>query len=157
MSDYTRLSDAISSKEGRAFITRDGVNRKMFELAKIDAKVELKTSSKQMLGHRVEQTKVVGMKISGTLTGYLMTSDYIEYAKRYKETGYLEPITIQTVMEDSTSTVGRSEILLKDVVLTSVPLVTIDDSSDDAVTFDSDFTAADFEVISKFAPPSNYR
>ena len=65
----------------------------------------------------------------------------------------MEPITIQTVMEDPQSTVGRSEILLKDVVLSKAALVNIDDSTDDAATFDTDFTAGDFEILSRFVEP----
>ena len=30
--NYTRLSDTISSKEGKAFITIDGSNRELFEI-----------------------------------------------------------------------------------------------------------------------------
>ena len=154
--EYTRLTDTVNAQEGRAYITKIGKNRRLFELSKLSANVEIKTKTKQMLGNRVEQTKPTGMKITGSLTAYLMTSDFIDYAKSYKETGVLEPITIQTVMEDPQSTVGRSEILLKDVVLSRAALVNIDDSTDDAATFDTDFTAGDFEILSRFVEPESY-
>lgn len=157
MENTTRLMDTVNSLEGRAFVTRNGQNRKLFELTKITATAKLKTKTKQMLGNRIEQVKPIGMSITGNLSCYLMTSDWIEYARKYKETGVLEPITIQTTMEDNNSTVGRSTILLKDVILTDIGLMNIDDSSDDASTWDSDFTAGDFEIIEKFSPPENFR
>ena len=156
MADYTRLTDTVNCQEGRAYMTKNGQNRKLFDLSKLTADVEIKTKTKQMLGHRVEQTKPTGMKITGSLTVYLMTSDFIDYARKYKETGVLDPITIQTVMEDPQSTVGRSEILLKDVVLSKAALVNIDDSTDDAATFDTDFTAGEFEILSRFGEPESY-
>ena len=76
--EYTRLTDTVNAQEGRAYITKNGKNRRLFELSKLSANVEIKTKTKQMLGNRVEQTKPTGMKITGSLTAYLMTSDFID-------------------------------------------------------------------------------
>ena len=52
--EYTRLTDTVNAQEGRAYITKNGKNRRLFELSKLSANVEIKTKTKQMLGNRVE-------------------------------------------------------------------------------------------------------
>ena len=41
--NYTMLSDTLAGSEGSGFITRNGQNRKFYEISKVDAHVELKS------------------------------------------------------------------------------------------------------------------
>ena len=55
--NYTMLSDTLGSSEGMGYITRDGQNRRMFDLSKVEAYVDLKVTEKQLMGHRMVQHK----------------------------------------------------------------------------------------------------
>ena len=33
--EYTRLTDTVNAQEGRAYITKNGKNRRLFELSKL--------------------------------------------------------------------------------------------------------------------------
>ena len=143
---HVRLEDTISSKEGKAFITVDGQNRELFEISSISAKLDLIIQSKAMLGHRMTQHKVVGAEGTGSMTMYFMNSEMLRMAIEYIKNGKMPEIKLQIKNEDNQST-----------VLNSIPVASIDDSSDDPITVDTDFTFDDIEGLSYFDLPSNYR
>lgn len=154
---HVRLADTISSKEGKAFITVDGQNRELFEISSISAKLDLIIQSKAMLGHRMTQHKVVGAEGTGSMTMYFMNSEMLRMAIEYIKNGKMPEIKLQIKNEDNQSTVGKQEVILLGVVLNSIPVASIDDSSDDPITVDTDFTFDDIEGLSYFDLPSNYR
>ena len=154
---YLRLSDTLSSKEGKAFITIDGQNRELFEISSITAQLDLAIQARPTLGHRMTQHKVVGAEGTGSMTMYFMNSDMLKMAIGYIKSGSLPDIKLQIKNEDSQSTVGQQEVILLGVLLKSIPVTTLDDSSDDPITIDTDFTFDDIEGLSYFDLPSNYR
>lgn len=154
---YLRLKDTISSKEGKAFITVDGQNRELFEISSINAQLDLIIQSRSMLGHRMKQHKVVGAEGTGSMTMYFMNSEMLKMAINYIKNGSLPDIKLQIKNEDNQSTIGKQEIILLGVILNSIPVASIDDSSDDPITVDTDFTFDDIEGLSYFDLPSNYR
>ena len=154
---HVRLKDTISSKEGKAFITVDGQNRELFEISSIRAQLDLITQSKAMLGHRMTQHKVVGAEGTGSMTMYFMNSEMLKMAISYIKNGSLPDIKLQIKNEDNQSTIGKQEVILLGVILNSIPVATLDDSSDDPITIDTDFTFDDIEGLSYFDLPSNYR
>jgi hypothetical protein len=151
----TNYSDTISSHEGKGFITIDGKNREAFELSKFTAEVELTVSEKRMLGHRMTQHKATGAKGSGSMTMYHMNSEMINYAKKYLKNGTFKGFTMLVIQDDEQSTVGKQEIAYYGVIPTKFPGSYLDDSSDDSLTFDTDFTFDSFEVLSSFGSPAN--
>lgn len=155
--NYLRLGDTISSKEGTAYITIDGVNRELFEISSIEAKLELTVQSKTLLGHRMEQHKVTGAKGTGTMGYYFMTSEMLELANKYLKTGSYGGIKIQVRNYDSQSTVGTQDVVLTNVILNTIPVFKLDDSSDDPLTQETDFTFDDIIILDKFVKPENYR
>ncbi len=155
--NYTRLADTISSKEGKAYITIDGVNRELFEISSLSAQLELNIQARRMLGHRMTQHKVTGAEGTGSMTMYFMNSSMLKQALDYIKKGSYGGIKIQVKNEDEQSTVGAQEVVLLNVLLGSIPVATIDDQSDDPVTVDADFTFDDIEVLSYFNLPENYR
>lgn len=154
---HVRLRDTISSKEGKAFITIDGQNRELFEISSIKAQLDLVVQSKPMLGHRMTQHKVVGAEGTGSMTMYFMNSDMLKMAISYIKEGRLPDLKLQIKNEDYQSTIGKQDVILLGVLLNTIPVASLDDSSDDPITVDSDFTFDDIEGLSFFDLPSNYR
>ena len=155
--NYTRLSDTISAREGKAYITIDGQNRELFEISSLTAQIELNVQERRMLGHRMTQHKVVGATGTGSLTMYFMNSEMLNQAIQYLRTGNYRGLKIQVKNEDPQSTVGKQEVVLSNVILASVPAAILDDQSDDPITFDTDFTFDDIENLESFKLPENYR
>ena len=155
--NYTRLADTISSHEGKAYITINGQNRELFEVSALSAQIDLIVQERRMLGHRMTQHKVVGATGTGSLTMYFMNSEALNQAVRYLRTGNYRGLKLQVKNEDPQSTVGKQEVVLLNVILTSIPAAILDDSTDDPITFDTDFTFDDIEVLESFKLPENYR
>lgn len=155
--NYVRLSDTISSKEGKAYITINGQNRELFEISSLTAQLELNVQSRQMLGHRMVQHKVIGAEGTGSMTMYFMNSDMLKLAIQYIKEGKYGGLKLQIKNEDAQSTIGKQEIVLLGVLLNTIPVATLDDQSDDPITVDTDFTFDDIEGLSFFELPANYR
>lgn len=155
--NYVKLADTISSKEGKAYITINGQNRELFEISSLKAQLELTVQSRQMLGHRMMQHKVVGAEGTGSMTMYFMNSDMLKLAIAYIKNGSYGGIKLQVKNEDEQSTIGTQEVVLLNVLLKTIPVATLDDQSDDPITIDTDFTFDDIEGLSYFDLPSNYR
>lgn len=157
MSEYTKLADTISSNEGAVYVTINGQNRKMFEAIKIEANIEKTVLEKKMLGNRIAQHKVVGVKISGTATLALMNGDLLKATISYLKTGIYPDIKLQIKNLDPASTVGQREIVLTGVIFNNDLLSLLDSDNEDMITFDTDFTADGIEILSDFVLPQNYR
>ncbi len=155
--NYVRLSDTISSHEGKAYITINGQNRELFEISALTAQIDLIVQERRMLGHRMTQHKVVGATGTGSMTMYFMNSQMLNQAIQYLRTGNYRGLKLQVKNEDPQSTVGRQEVVLLNVILTSIPAAILDDQSDDPITFDTDFTFDDIENLESFKLPENYR
>ena len=158
MSDiYARLSDTVSAQEGKAYVTRNGANRELFEVSSLKAQIDLIIQSKRMLGHRMTQHKVVGAEGTGSLTMYFMNSEALNQTIEYLKTGGYAGIKLQVKNEDVQSTVGKQEVVMLNVILKTIPVAVLDDGSDDPITVDSDFTFDDIDNLSSFVLPENYR
>ena len=155
--NYARLPDTISAHEGKAYITIDGQNRELFEISSLTAQIDLTVQERRMLGHRMTQHKVVGASGTGSMTIYFMNSQMLNQAIQYLRTGNYKGLKIQVKNEDPQSTVGKQEVVLLNVILATIPVTTLDDQSDDPITFDTDFTFDDIENLESFRLPENYR
>jgi len=155
--NYTNISDTISSHEGKAYITIDGQNRELFEISALTAQIDLTVQERRMIDHRKNQHKVVGATGTGSLTMYFMNSEMLNQAIKYLRTGNYKGLKLQVKNEDPQSTVGKQEVVLSNVILSSVPVAILDDSSDDPITFDTDFTFDEIVNLQSFKLPVNYR
>lgn len=155
--NFTRLNDTISSHEGKAYITVNGQNRELFEVSSLSAQIDLIVQEKRLLGHRMTQHKVTGATGTGSMTMYFMNSTLLNQAIEYVKNGAYSGITIQVINDDKQSTIGRQEVVLRNVILASIPVSILDDDSDDPITFDTDFTFDDIVNLESFALPENYR
>lgn len=152
----TLYTDTVSGHEGKGFITIDGKNREAFELSKFSAEIELTVSEKRMLGHRMTQHKVTGAKGSGSMTMYHMNSEMLNYAQKYLKTGTFTGFTMLVIQDDEQSTVGSQEVAYYGVIPAKLPSSYLDDSSDDGLTFDTDFTYESSEILKSFDNPANF-
>lgn len=153
---YTRLADTISAHEGKAFITINGAVRELFEISNLKAQIDMTIQERRMLGHRMTQHKVVGEEGTGSATMYFMNSEQLKLALDYLKTGTRNEISLQVYNDDPQSTVGKQEVKLTNVIFRTIPVVSMEES-DDPITFDSEFTFDDIEVLSSFSLPENYR
>lgn len=154
---YLRLADTISAKEGTAFITIDGVTRELFEVSTLKAQLDLTVQSRKTLGNRMTQHKVVGAEGTGSMTMYFMNSDMLRLAVDYLKGGKFGTISLKVTNEDPQSSVGRQEVVLKNVLLKTIPVASLDDQSDDPVTVDSDFTFDSMDDMKYFDKPESFR
>lgn len=157
MGTYTRISDLVTGSEGSAYITMDGKNRYFFELSKIEASIEFTVIAKKLLGHRMKQHKVVGAEGKGSMTIYNVSPAALAVYQEYIKTGKTPRISIQTTNEDTASTLGSRTVVMRNIILTKVPVANVDDSSEDLNTVDTDFTFDDVDELESYVLPENMR
>lgn len=155
--NYTKIADLVSGFEGSAYITIDGQNRYFFELSKIDANIEFTVIAKRLLGHRMKQHKVVGAEGKGSLTLYNVSPAALDIYRKYIKEGKVPPISIQTMNEDTASTIGRRIVVMRNVILAKVPVAHLEDGSEDLSTTDTDFTFDDVDDLENYVFPENMR
>lgn len=154
--NYTRLSDTISSSEGKVFVTIDGQNRELFEVQNIRAQIDLIVTERRMRGKRMTQHKVVGATGTGSATLYFMNSGLLNQTIQYIKTGQFNRNKLQMANEDPQSTIGKQEVVLSDVIFNTIPVAAVEES-DDPITFDSDLTFDGIDNLESFDLPANYR
>jgi len=146
--EKVKLQDLPSGRDGNGYITINGRVIKGFTITKIDGTIETKKDSRQFLGERVEQSAVRGLRVSGNIGYAHTTSALLEAIRDYKNGGDYPDITVQYYAEKTGR--GRSEIVMTGVIIDTIGMGMLDDSSDAAMITDSPFTANDFDIISSF-------
>ncbi len=157
MGAYTKISDLVTGSEGSAFITMDGQNRYFFELSKIEANIEFTVIAKKLLGHRMKQHKVVGAEGKGSMSIYNVSPAALAIYQQYIKEGKTPQISIQTVNEDTGSTIGRRTIVMRNVILAKLPVAYLDDESEDLNKTETDFTFDDVDHLESYVFPENMR
>lgn len=155
--NYTKLADLVTGNEGSAYITVDGQNRYFFELSSIDASIEFTVLAKKLMGHRMKQHKVVGAEGKGSMTIYNVSPAALDIYNQYIRTGKTPQISIQATNEDHSSTIGRRTVVMRNVILTKVPVMKLDDSSEELDTTETDFTFDDVDDLESYVLPENLR
>lgn len=155
--NYTKISDLVTGVEGSAYITVDGENRYFFELAKIDANIEFTVIAKRLLGHRMKQHKIVSAEGKGSMSIYNVSPAALAIYQQYVKDGTTPQISIQTTNEDSSSTIGRRTVVMRNVILAKVPVAYLDDESEDLNKSDMDFTFDDVDDLESYKLPENMR
>lgn len=157
MGAYTKISDLVTGSEGSAFITMDGQNRYFFELSKIEANIEFTVIAKKLLGHRMKQHKVVGAEGKGSMSIYNVSPAALAIYQQYIKEGKTPQISIQTVNEDTGSTIGRRTVVMRNVILAKLPVAYLDDESEDLNKTETDFTFDDVDDLESYVFPENMR
>lgn len=144
------LKDTVQATEGSAFITVDGANREFGEISKLAASIELKVKEKRMIGKQMSQHKVVGAVGKGSVTLHFMNGQHSQIALNYLKTGKYPNISLQIINDDPQSSVGRNNVILKNVIFAKSLLAALEEDSEDDITFDTDFTFDDADGLEYF-------
>lgn len=142
------LQNKPTPHDGDGFITVNGSVYPAFEYAKMSLNAETITDSKRFLNQRVTQNAARGLSLNGSLSYYHCTQVFIDAITDFKNGGEYPEIALQGWA--GLSGIGRCEILATGVILKNIGLLNLDDSSDSAAVIDTDITANDYDVISKF-------
>lgn len=150
---FLLANDGVDGKAGSAFMIKNGRNIELFGLKKFEANAEVQTSEFPVVGSLVNQTKVKGIKYSGTLTIYYGTPEFLSVLTEYKRTGRFPEINLQVINQDKGSSVGSQIVALYGAILTKIPIAMLDDSSD-YLQEEIPFTFTDYEPLESFHEPS---
>lgn len=155
--NYTKISDLVTGTEGSAYITVDGQNRYFFELSKIESNIEFTVIAKRLMGHRMKQHKVVAAEGKGNMSIYNVSPAALAIYQKYISEGTTPQISVQTTNEDKSSTIGRRVVVMRNVILSKVPVAYLDDESEDLNKMDTDFTFDDVDDLESYMLPENMR
>ena len=107
---YLLAQDAINGKAGKGFMVVDGQNIELFGMKKFESSAEVQTDEFSVVGSVVDQTKVKGLKYSGTATVYYGTPAFLKILMEYKRTGRFPLINFQITNDDKGSSLGSQVI-----------------------------------------------
>lgn len=110
---------------------------------------------RNMLGHKMMQHKVAGVEGTGSMTMYFMNSEMLNLAIEYIGSGKFGNITLVVTNEDASSTIGKQEVILSNVLIKTIPVSSLDDQSDDPITVETEFTFDGISAPTKFNAPQN--
>ena len=145
-----KVQDTLNGNEGKVFVTMNGKTRELCELLKLEEYIELNVSERKILGYRMTQNKVCGAKGTGSISMYFNNAELLKEVQNYLKTGQYPEISIQAYVEDKTSTVGRQEVVLRNVIINKLLAIKIDLDSEDGLSDESDFTFGDIDALEYF-------
>lgn len=143
-------ADAISAKEGNVFVTIDNQTFELAELIEVDAKIELETADVTAVGMRMAGAKVVGAKGTGKVKFYYHRPEIRDMVVGYLKKGILPEISIKGTNADIASRAGRQTVVLKGVVFKSATILSLNGSSNDLLTDETDFIFNDVDITEGF-------
>lgn len=141
--------DTVSASLAECFVTIEGNRYNFMQAINLEAKFEKNKTEVPILGKTGKGNKATGWKGSGSATFHYNTSIFRELLVRFKDTGEDVYFDIQVTNEDSTSSVGRQTIILKDCNLDG-GILTKFDADAEYLDEDIDFTFEGFEMPEKF-------
>lgn len=144
--------DAISGKEGSLFLTIKGRSFELAEITKFETKIEYTKADVKRIGARMDGSKIVGAKGTGSMTVYYHRPEMRAMALEYLRTGVSPLFDATVVNEDPQSDAGKQTTLVKNIVPDGALLAMLDGDSDDVLKEDIDFTFDDFDLINQFTP-----
>ena len=141
--------DTISTKDAKVYVTIDGKVIPLIECNEFSAKLEKNKEDVQTLGSRWKHKKVTSVEGTGSLGGYLISSNWTKYALPYVQGGKDLYFEVTFTINDPTSQARTQTIHLGEVNLDEVPLA--DFKADDGVMqWKSDFTFEQVNLVTPF-------
>jgi len=141
--------DTISTKDAKLFVEMNGKIWPMIEATQVAAKLEKNKEDVQTLGSRWKHKKTTSVEGTGTLGGYVISSNWLKYAFPYIKGEKDLYFTITMTIEDPTSRAGKQTVLLKDVNLDDIPVADFE-ADDGVMEWESDFTFEGIELVEPF-------
>ena len=150
MANVMRTNDAMSSREGTLYITIDGQSFEIAEILKFRADVEFTKVEVKRLNARMEGSKIVGAKGTGSMTVYYHRPEIRAMAWEYLQNGKSPLYDATVVNTDITSMAGKQTVDVRNIVPNKILLAMLDAESSDTLKDEFDFTFDDFEMINQF-------
>ncbi|AYJ38874.1 phage tail tube protein [Lactiplantibacillus paraplantarum] len=141
--------DTISTKDAKIYITINGKVIPLIEANKFSAKLEKNKEDVQTLGSRWKHKKTTSVEGTGTLGGYLISSNWSKYALPYINGGKDLYFEATLTINDPTSAAGTQTLHFTDVNLDDVPFADFE-ADDDVMQWESDFTFEGVSLIQAF-------
>ena len=141
--------DTISGSQAECFVTIEGTRYNFMQMINLEAEFEKEKSEVPILGRTGKGNKSTGWKGTFSATMHYNTSVMRELMYRFKETGEDIYFDIQVTNEDTTSSVGRQTVILKDCNIDG-GILTKFDADAEYLDEDVDGTFEDFELPEKF-------
>ena len=101
------------------------------------------------------QNKVAGAKGTGNIKMYFNNADLLKEIQNYIKTGKYPDISIQAYIDDKTSSIGRQEVVLRNVIINKLLAIKLDADTEDGLTDESDFTFGDIDGLEYFKNNNN--
>lgn len=149
---YLLERDALNGKEGRAFMTVDGRNIELFGLKNFNTEANFQEADFKVVGTRLVQKKTTGVELTGTMTIYYGTPDFIQLTQNYIKTGQLPYFTLQVTNDDPSTSVGTQTVAFYNVKLQRVPIAILD-ADVEFLTEEVSFSYTSFEILEAFNDP----
>ncbi|WP_416353928.1 phage tail tube protein [Agrilactobacillus fermenti] len=147
--EFLNGRDTISTKDAKIFITIEGKVIPLIEATKFSAKLEKNKEDIQTLGSRWKHKKTTSVEGTGTLGGYLISSNWAKYALPYIHGGKDLYFEATLVIEDPTSRAGKQTLHFSDVNLDDIPFADFE-ADDGVMEWESDFTFEGVDLVEPF-------
>lgn len=137
---------AIAGGRGEAYFTDEetGERELALWLVNLSADLEIKTADVERMGATMTAKKELGSSGSGSVECHANTPIFAKMAMRFKETGVMPRLTIQSTNDDKGAGVGRQTCILKHCLFEKLPLAILD-AGEEILKFSSDFSFEDYE------------
>lgn len=145
--------DALNGKEGQGFMNIGGRNIEMFQIKNFQTNANFQEADFKVVGTRLVQKKSTGVELTGNMTLYYGTPEFVQLVSNYIKNGTLPYFTLQITNNDPSTTVGTQTIAYYDVKLQSVPISVLD-ADTEFLTMDVSFSFTSFEILSSFVTPA---
>lgn len=145
--------DALNGKEGSGFMNINGRNIEMFQIKNFQTNANFQEADFKVVGTRLVQKKSTGVELTGNMTLYYGTPEFIRLVENYIKNGQLPYFTLQITNYDPSTSVGTQTVAYYDVKLQSLPL-SILDADTEFLTADISFSFTSFEILSEFVAPA---
>jgi len=145
--------DALNGKEGKGFAGVNGRNTEMFGMKKFRTDADFQEADFKVVGTRLVQKKTTGVVLSGSMTIYYGTPEFVALVEEYLKTGKLPYFTLQITNDDPATSVGAQTIAFYNVKLQKVPIAILD-ADIDFLSIDVMFSFTSFEILRAFNAPA---
>lgn len=145
--------NVISSKEGKAFITRGGKNKHLFRAKDIEATLSKNKEEIRMLGNRMVGHKTTSIQGAGSLTLYHTSSEFKQDFIDYIISGVDMYFNLQIEVEDKSTKFGKESIVLTGCNFDEITIAMLS-AEDGVLEQELPFTFEGVEILKPFSTPN---
>jgi hypothetical protein len=146
---FILASDALTGNSGFVTGTIDGKVRQLAEIVSITATVTKSKNAFKCMGYKGTQHKSTGWSGAGSITMYVISSDWNKMVNDYVKTGKDCYFDIMITNEDAGSTAGTQRVSLYRCNIDALDIAKFDANAD-YLQVTSNFTFEDTDLLEKF-------